>query len=204
MSEEFKNYCDLCNIKIFNTVPYWPQQNGEVERQNWDILKRLKISQIEKKDLKECVWEYLMMYNSTPHTVTGKTPSELFFKRPNRDKIPTINDKEHDMEDTEVRDKDKIMKLKGKEYADRKRKAEDLTLLEGDKVYVKEMEKGNKLSANFKQTPHVVEHTEGGDVIVRNEETGQKLRRNVIHLKKVEGEWKVQDESLGNNDDLVV
>lgn len=49
VSEEFKSFCQEGNITLFNTVPYWPQQNGEVERQNWDILKRLKISHIEEK-----------------------------------------------------------------------------------------------------------------------------------------------------------
>lgn len=61
ISEEFKVYCRQCNIRLFNTIPYWPQMNGEVERQNRDILKRLKISQIQKKDLKEAVWEYLTL-----------------------------------------------------------------------------------------------------------------------------------------------
>lgn len=45
VSEEFKSFCSELGIKLYNTIPYWPQQNGEVERQNRDILKRLKISQ---------------------------------------------------------------------------------------------------------------------------------------------------------------
>ncbi|CAK1599229.1 unnamed protein product [Parnassius mnemosyne] len=65
VSEEFRSFCKECNIKLFSTVPYWPQMIGEVERQNRDILKRLHISQIERKDLKEFLWEYLLMYNST-------------------------------------------------------------------------------------------------------------------------------------------
>ncbi|KAL0901956.1 hypothetical protein ABMA27_007099 [Loxostege sticticalis] len=194
VSEEFKEYCRQCNIRLFNTIPYWPQANGEVERQNRDILKRLKISHINKTDLKESVWEYLMMYNSTPHSVTGKSPAELFFGRQNRDKIPSLLQNDNRMEDSEVRDRDSIQKEKGKEYGDRKRRAEDSTVIEGDKVYIKDMEKGNKLAANFKPTPHIVEQANGADIVVRNEETGQKLRRNVIHLKKIEGEWKVQNE----------
>ncbi|XP_072936215.1 uncharacterized protein [Epargyreus clarus] len=128
----------------------------------------------------------------------GKTPTELFFSRQNRDKIPSLLDNNSKINDSEVRDKDRMEKEKGKEYGDRKRHAEYPSLSEGDKVYVKDMEKGNKLSTTFKPTPHVVEHSDGGDVVVRNEETGQKLRRNVIHLKRVEGEWKVQDEGQGS------
>lgn len=189
VSEDFKAFCRECNIRLYSTVPYWPQMNGEVERQNRDIVKRLKINQMEKKDMKESLYEYLMMYNSTPHSVTGKTPSELFFKRQNRDKIPMLKDINAREDDTEVRDRDKIQKEKGKEYGDRKRRAGDSGISTGDKVYVKEMERTNKLTTGFNPAPHIVESSVGGDVTVRNEETGQQLRRNIIHLKKVEGQW---------------
>lgn len=164
--------------------------NGEIERQHRDIVKRLKISKIENKDMKEALYEYLMLYNSTPHSVTGKTPSELFFRRQNRDKIPMLRDINDRENDSEARDRDKWQKEKGKEYGDLKRRAKDSDIIEGDKVYVKEMEKTNKLSSNFNPTPHIVENAVGGDITVRNEETGQKLRTNIIHLKKVECQWK--------------
>lgn len=192
ISEEFKTFLRERNIILYNTIPYWPQQNGEVERQNRDILKRLKISQAEKNDWKESLLEYLGMYNSTPHSVTGRTPSELFFKRVFRDKLPMIRDvSQESATDTEVKDRDQEMKQKGKEYADRKRKAEDCDLMPGDKVYVKNMNKENKLSLNYDTTTHTVQKNIAGDVQVRNDETGQTHRRNVVHLKKVQGEWKV-------------
>lgn len=200
-SEVFKSFCVERNITLFNTVPYWPQQNGEVERQNRDILKRLKISQAEKKDWKESLQEYMIMYNSTPHSVTGMTPSELFFKRKFRDKIPMISDTEQQRDQViEVRDRDQEMKEKGKIYADRKRKAKDHDLEPGDKVYVKNMSRDNKLSLNFDETTHTVEKSSGGDIEIRNDETGQKLRRNVVHLKRVEGEWKVLPTNGDEND----
>lgn len=193
VSADFKLFCRERNITIFNTVPYWPQQNGEVERQNRDILKRLKISQAEKRDWKESLQEYLIMCNSTPHSVTGKTPSELFFKRKFRDKIPMISDAVSgpSFEHFEVKDRDKEWKEKGKICADRKRKAKDCELEPGDKVYVKNMCKDNKLSLNYDTTAHTVEKSVGGDIQVRNDETGQTYRRNVVHLKKIQGEWKV-------------
>ncbi|XP_048481488.1 uncharacterized protein LOC119692247 [Plutella xylostella] len=95
----------------------------------------------------------------------------------------------------EVKDRDKEMKEKGKEYADRKRKAKDCELELGDKVYIKNMSKDNKLSLNYDATPHTVEKTIGGDIEVRNDETGQTLRRNVVHLKKIQGNWEVVNRS---------
>lgn len=67
-------------------------------------------------------------------------------------------------------------------------------------MYIKEIET-NKLSSNFNPAPHIVESKTGGDVIIRNEQTGQTLRRNVIHLKRVEGQWKsVNDNEDGNRE----
>lgn len=164
-----------------------------MERQNRDILKRLKIGKLEQKDLQECLNENLMMYNSTPHSVTGKTPTELFFRRLNRDKIPTLQDLSNKDDDSETRDKDKDQKERGKDYGDRRRRAQDSDLNLGDKVYIKEMNRTNKLTLNYNPTPHIVESTKGGDITVRNEETGQMLRRNVLHLKRIEGQWKAVD-----------
>ena len=78
-------------------------------------------------------------------------------------------------------------------YTDRKRKASENIISHGDKVYVKNMEKPNKLCANFNSTPHTVEASKGGDVMVRNDKTGQVFRKNVVHLKKVEvhGQFKI-------------
>ncbi|CAK1587295.1 unnamed protein product [Parnassius mnemosyne] len=195
-SETFKAFCKECGIVMYNTIPYWPQMNGEVERQNRDVLKRLKISQLEKMEWKDDLLEYLIMYNSTPHTTTGKTPAELFFRRQFRDKIPMAVDIEHKIIDPDVRDRDKEKKEKGKEYADRKRKAVDSYFEVGEKVYVKNMTKENKLTPNFNPETHTVTDVNGGDIRVRNDSTGKEYRRNVVHLKRVEnGEWKIIDQS---------
>lgn len=52
-SEVFKQFCRVYNIELNNTTPYWPQENGEVERQNRSLLKRLAICQSEKRNWQE-------------------------------------------------------------------------------------------------------------------------------------------------------
>lgn len=56
-SNEFKNYCETHNIKIKYTTPLWPQANGEVERQNRSLLKRLRIAQESRvrRKLERCI-----------------------------------------------------------------------------------------------------------------------------------------------------
>lgn len=97
------------------------------------------------------------MYNSTPHSVTGKTPSELFYGRQFRDKIPSWLDLENHPMDSEIRDKDKENKEKGKQYSDRKRHATDNAVMEGGKVYIKNFNKENKITSTFDPTPHTIQ-----------------------------------------------
>lgn len=140
------------------------------------------------------------MYNSTPHSVTGRTPSELFYNRKFRDKLPMVSDTiERVSQDTEVKDRDQERKEKGKDNGDRKRKAKESDLVLGDKVYVKNMNKENKLSLDFNPETYTVENKKGGDITVRNDETGQIRRRNIVHLKKIQGEWSVCEDHNASN-----
>lgn len=90
IADEFRAFCDEYNIRKIYTIPYWPQQNGEVERQNRSILKRLQISHAAKQNWKKDLVDYLFMYRTTPHASTGKTPAELMFGRQINDKFPTV------------------------------------------------------------------------------------------------------------------
>ncbi|XP_062541036.1 uncharacterized protein K02A2.6-like [Armigeres subalbatus] len=115
-SEEFRHFCTANNIKLISTTPYWPQQNGEVERQNRSLLKRLTISQATNTDWVEELHKYLLMYRSSPHSTTKKTPSEMLFGYNIRDRPPSIYQPKNG--DEETIDQDKIVKERGKIYAD--------------------------------------------------------------------------------------
>lgn len=104
---EFKRYCDTNNIVLNETIPYWPQMNGAVERQNQSLLKRLRICQEEKEDWQEDLHKYLLMYRSTPHSTTLKSPAELMFNRNIRDKLPCIHQQIE--RDEELHDRDKVI-----------------------------------------------------------------------------------------------
>ncbi|XP_033760746.1 uncharacterized protein K02A2.6-like [Pecten maximus] len=51
--DQFTIYLAGENISHRKTTPLWPQANGEVERQNHSLMKRLKIAQVEKRDWRE-------------------------------------------------------------------------------------------------------------------------------------------------------
>ncbi|KXJ77162.1 hypothetical protein RP20_CCG008218 [Aedes albopictus] len=196
---ELSQFCEEFNIQLVNTIPYWPQANGEVERQNRSILKRLRIAQELGKDWRLELRKFLLAYHSTSHSATGRSPGELMFGRKMRNKLPSIPEYK---EDEEVRDSDRIVKEKGKQYADNKRKARRNDIEEGDFVYVKRQRKDNKLSTEFSSEVFKVIRRTGLEVIVRSLSSGNEYKRCVSHLKKAENQAQATDhtsEDSGQN-----
>ncbi len=179
ISEQFREYLEENGISHRKTTPLWPQANGEVERQNRSILKRIKIAQAERRDWKKELNNYLVMYRSTPHSTTGKSPAELLFRRTIRTKIPEIQEFQ---EDIEVRDRDNEQKGKGKEYADQKRRACESELQKGDCVLLKQSRE-NKWSTPFNPSPCTVVERSGNSVVVETSQ-GVQYKRNVTAVKK--------------------
>ena len=92
ISHHFKGCLEKNGIKHRQTTPLWPQANGEIERQNPTILKRLRISKAEGRDRRSQMDDFLMMYRSTPHSTTGVSPAELLFGRDIRTKLPQLQE----------------------------------------------------------------------------------------------------------------
>lgn len=183
VSNEMKTYCDVNNIRLISTIPFWPQMNGEVERQNRTLLKRLMISQQMKGDWREDLREFLLMYRSTPHSTTLRTPAELMFNRNIRDKLPTIYQPVE--VDPELADRDKKKKEEGKEYGDRKRRAAASDVAVGDRVFAKRQMVNNKLATPFDSTEYELVQRKGPDAVIKSTDTSATFRRNVAHLRKV-------------------
>lgn len=185
ISEEMKSFCNEYGIIQRKTTPYWPQANGEVERANRTILKHLKISQ--QSGSPDWMWDlrsFLLMYNSTPHAITGVAPSVLMFNRTLRDKLPYFSEPSR-VEEEGIRDKDSERKLKDAEYADSRRHAKSTEIREGDTVVAKRTFKENKLSATYAPEEFIVTKLVGSDATLRSRNSGRTLHRNVAHLKPV-------------------
>ncbi|XP_063412611.1 uncharacterized protein K02A2.6-like [Mytilus trossulus] len=180
ISDTFKTYLDQNGIVHRRITPLWPAANGEIERQNRSLLKRMRIANAEKKNLSTEIQTYLKMYRSTPHCTTGVSPAELLFNRTLRTKLPDIQIRSHD--DTEVRDRDSQRKEKGKLYADTRRNATTNDLKAGDSVLVKQ-NRGNKLSTTFNPKPFTLLEKHGNSVVVQNDD-GDTYKRNVTHIKR--------------------
>ncbi|XP_055632618.1 uncharacterized protein K02A2.6-like [Toxorhynchites rutilus septentrionalis] len=198
VSNEFDEYCKTRGIVLNRTTPYWPQENGLVERQNRSLVKRLKISQALKKDWKQDLFAYLSMYYSTPQSTTGKTPTELMYGRNIRTKLPSLQDITTAVPFTDFADRDQQAKEKGKERGDVRRRAKPSGLVVGDKVLEKNLIPGNKLTPTFNPSVMTVTAKEGARVTV--EDNNRRVyQRNCSHLKKLGSEQNYADKGEALN-----
>jgi transposase InsO family protein len=84
---EFDAYCTANGITHVKVTPKWAQANGEVERQNRSMEKRIKIARAEGLDWKNELRRYVTKYRGLPQTTTGKSPAELMFNRQIKGKL---------------------------------------------------------------------------------------------------------------------
>ena len=179
-SQHFRNFMKETGIYHRRVSPYWNPAQGQVERENRSILKRIKIAQTEKLDWKSELDHYLLMYRSSPHSVTGVSPAEGLYRRNIRTKLPNLSS--YTEYDQEMRDRDAEQKEKGKVYSDNRKNARESEIKSGDDVLMKQ-DMQNKFQSQFKPKLYKVLNKTGNSVLVESDE-GVKYRRNVTHVKK--------------------
>lgn len=133
LSKEFKTYLQEHGITHRRVTPYWPQANGEVERQNRTLCKAIRAAHAEGKDWRAELDVFLLAYRSTPHCVTGRSPAELLFNRQIRTKLPEVSESQLQPagQDAAVRAADASRKEKGRVHANRVRRAKESTVKQG-------------------------------------------------------------------------
>uniref|UniRef100_A0AAV2J4I9 Uncharacterized protein n=1 Tax=Knipowitschia caucasica TaxID=637954 RepID=A0AAV2J4I9_KNICA len=135
LSTQFQDFCKENGIQHVKTTPKWAQANGEVERQNASIMKRIRIAHAEGLDWQKELRKYVTVYRSIEHSTTGRSPAELLFNRKLRGKLPDISTPRIDIE---ARDTDAENKGKYAEYADQRRGAKPSPVQVGDEILLKQ------------------------------------------------------------------
>ncbi len=180
-SEVFQQYLATNGIVHNHNTALWPQANGEIERQNETMLKSIRAFHAGGQDWRKELNKFLIAYRTTPHTVTGVSPSEMMFGRKVRSKLPQLN--VHDKYDPErVRERDAHLKWQGKRYADQKRGAKESEIKEGDQVLLRQDHR-DKLSAPHENEPYTVLQKTGSQVTVESQ-SGATYERNSSFVKK--------------------
>ena len=68
------------------------QSDGEVERLNRTLLKAVRISELQGKEWKRELQDFMFQYRNTPHTVSSLSPAEWLMIRNLRGKLPHVKD----------------------------------------------------------------------------------------------------------------
>ena len=81
ISKEFAEFLKVKGIEHIRTSYYFPSSNGLVERFNSNLKNVFLAAKIDKIPVDKAVIDFLSVYRSTPHSVTGLTPSLLLHGR---------------------------------------------------------------------------------------------------------------------------
>lgn len=178
---DFQNWCEERAIKLVHSIPYWAQQNGQVERVMPNLTRALTIGKQEGKPWRQTIKEFTRAYNHHPHSVTGKTPANLMFNREVRFLLPNWSSEYYRFDD-EMRDLDKTRKFNAKESEDQRRHAKESDIQVKDYVMIHSKETG-KLKPNFDKAQYEVIEREGSALTLKGPD-GNITKRNVAHVKK--------------------
>ena len=126
-SQEFEGFLEHLAIDRKKEIPYWSQSDSEVERFNKTLLKIIRVAQLQGKNWKEEVQDFVFQHRSTPHTVTSLSPAELLMGRKLKDKLSQVQPPRDQTTEAEwqilLKERYAQRKLREKEYADSKRQA---------------------------------------------------------------------------------
>lgn len=87
---EFYSFMNEIGAKHRPSIPLSPQGNGQVENFMKPLEKSIRTAVAENKNWKRAIFKFLMNYRATPHSTTGKSPSQLLFNRQICTKLPEV------------------------------------------------------------------------------------------------------------------
>ncbi|XP_011862729.1 PREDICTED: uncharacterized protein K02A2.6-like [Vollenhovia emeryi] len=95
IAKEFKNFLEKRGVKLKLTAPYHPATNGQAERFVQTLKNSLKRMCSTGVNVETKLQEMLIQYRTMPHSVTGKSPAELFLGRQIRNRLQLIFPEKH-------------------------------------------------------------------------------------------------------------
>ena len=180
-SHQFHEYARNIGFTHRRVTPRWPRANAQAEAFNKPLMKNIKTAEIERKNWKQSMFNFLRQYRTTPHTSTGATPFKLLFGRESRTKLPTVLNNERQKFDELARQNDEQAKTYMKQSADIRNKAKPNNIKLGDTVLIRNESKENKLTPVFNPVPQTVVKKNG--VMITVSDNDKNTTRNASFFK---------------------
>jgi len=90
VSQELEAFLQASGIKHIGVSPYYARSNGKLERFHRYVKKTFRAVISEGKSWQEEQPKILMLYQTSPHQVSGKLPTMLLFNYKICTKVPHI------------------------------------------------------------------------------------------------------------------
>jgi hypothetical protein len=145
------------------------------------------------------LYNFLLNYRATPHTTTGRTPSELLFNRIIKTKLLQVI---KSRVPRSLKTRDAQRKSQCKRYADKNKSAMVNKFRVGQHVLLAKRE-GNKMSSVFENKLYKVIKKKGSNLLVKSE-NGQTFYRNVSHVRPYYGTFPRCENNNQHNPDVHV
>ena len=160
-------------------TPLHPRANGIVESFMRNLNKILRIADMQKRNWKSALYNYLLAYRVSPNMSTKVPPALLLNNKIPRIKIPTINREIDNRVHQKLEAHERIIKDKMKKYFDSRYHTKNRQMHIGDCVLVKQP-RLNKLTPPFDPDPYFVKCVKGR--MVTAERRNKSITRNKEHF----------------------
>jgi hypothetical protein len=188
-SREWREYAREEGFSLKPCTPEHPASNGIAERFMAVIVKVVHAAIAEGKDPKVEMWKRLRNYRNTPHPSTGKSPAELMMARQLKTRVPALLSSSSSEAHKEAKVMDREERLKRKKTFDKKHRAKEQEIKEGDSVMIKQQK--TTVKPPFDPKPFTVTKVKGSQVTA---ERGSKVRvRNKAKVKLI---TKITDQNI--------
>ena len=128
-----------------------------------NLNKILRIANMQKRNWKSALYNYLLAYRVSPSMSTKVPPALLLNNKIPRTKIPTVNHEIDKGFHKKLESHDEIMKDKMKKYFDNQYRTKNRQIHIGDHVLVKQL-RLNKLAPPFDPDSYFVKCVKGSMV----------------------------------------
>ena len=180
-SDEMERYAIEKGFQLLPVTPCDPQSNGFAESFVKFMCKMVHTCIADGKSPKVELHNYLLQYRATPHSTTGVSPAELLFGRKIQTKLPQIKVREDSEMVKDVRKKHDERKMQQKHYFDKRHRAHEKVITQGDQVLVKQKKSTTKTP--YDPSPYTVTSIDGNRLHLIREDGSKRIRdKNQIRL----------------------